>query len=99
MCLQNGSFTLGSSVLYYGTGGSNVSLIEEPIYCITGNAMLWRWALRDVALIGIGFYRKRLEEETNPAIRALRELLAVYYERDVSYEVYDRVDGERYVNG
>lgn len=103
------------------------------------------------------FYRKRLEEETNPAIRALleadcahldsvqtsmasartfclilrqrgeggftesylanvekhlsdngftvhraneqelRELLAVYYEQDVSHEVYDSVDGERYV--
>lgn len=103
------------------------------------------------------FYRKRLEEETNPAICALleadcthldsvqtsmasartfclilrqrgeggftesylanvekhlsdngfavhraneqelRELLAVYYEQDVSHEVYDSVDGERYV--
>ena len=100
------------------------------------------------------FYRKRLEEETNPAIRALleadcahldsvqtsmasartfclilrqrgeggftesylanvekhlsdngftvhraneQELLAVYYEQDVSHEVYDSVDGERYV--
>ena len=103
------------------------------------------------------FYRQRLEEETNPAIRALleadcahldsvqtsmasartfclilrqrgeggftesylanvekhlsdngftvhraseqelRELLAVYYEQDVSHEVYDSVDGERYV--
>ena len=27
----------------------------------------------------------------------LRELLAVYYEQDVSHEVYDSVDGERYV--
>ena len=27
----------------------------------------------------------------------LRELLAVYFEQDVSHEVYDRVDGERYV--
>ena len=27
----------------------------------------------------------------------LRELLAVYFEQDVSHDVYDRVDGERYV--
>ena len=27
----------------------------------------------------------------------LRELLAVYYEQDVSHEVYYSVDGERYV--
>ena len=27
----------------------------------------------------------------------LRELLAVYYEQNVSHEVYDSVDGERYV--
>ena len=144
---------------------------------LTARPMLWLWALRDVALIGIGlllsalalaqtgfvaplvvtavlresivrqrihslmnvlkgmaeveilatdskesyqdnrsFYRKRLEEETNPAIRALLEAdcahldsvqtsmasartfcLAVYYEQDVSHEVYDSVDGERYV--
>ena len=29
--------------------------------------------------------------------KELRELLAVYFEQDVSHDVYDRVDGERYV--
>ena len=47
----------------------------------------------------------KLSEESVAAIRKmqqentekLQELLAVYYEQDVSHEVYDSVDGERYV--
>lgn len=31
--------------------------------------------------------------------QALRELLAVYFEQDVSHEVYDSVDGARYAGG
>lgn len=38
-----------------------------------------------------GFTVRRANEQE------LRELLAVYYEQDVSHEVYDSVDGERYV--
>ena len=35
--------------------------------------------------------------QTEESEQELRELLAVYYEQDVSHESYDSVDGERYV--